>query len=69
MRHLLEALRTRLRTLAAGLLLPVPGDATLAHPKRSNLDRLCQRITNALGNLVPAVGLKFSSPFNENKSS
>ena len=53
--------------LAAGILLPVPGDATLAHPKRSNLDRLYQRITNDLGDLVRAVGLTFSSPFNENK--
>src|SRR3984893_15000772 len=32
--------------LAAGILLPVAGDATLAHPKRSNLDRLYQRLTN-----------------------
>jgi hypothetical protein len=53
--------------LAAGILLPIPGDATLAHPKRSNLDRLYQRITNDLGDLVRAVRLTFSSPFNENK--
>ena len=53
--------------LAAGLLLPVPGDTTLAHSKRSNLDRLYQRVTDDLADLVRTVGLKFSSPFNENK--
>ncbi len=53
--------------LAAGLLLPVPGDATLAHPKRSYLDRLYQSVTNSLAELLRAVGLKFSSPANENK--
>jgi hypothetical protein len=53
--------------LAAGLLLPVPGDATVAHPKRSYLDRLYQRVTNSLTELLRAVGLKFSSPLNENK--
>ncbi len=53
--------------LAAGLLLPVPGDTTLAHSKRSNLDRLYQRVTDDLADLVRTVGLKFSSPINENK--
>ena len=53
--------------LAAGLLLPVPGDTTLAHSKRSNLDRLYQRVTDDLADLVRTVGLKFSSPLNENK--
>src|SRR6266851_4561324 len=53
--------------LAAGLLLPVPGDATLAHSKRSNLDRLYQRVTDDLADLLRTVGLKFSSPLNENK--
>ncbi len=53
--------------LAAGLLLPVPGDTTLAHSKRSNLDRLYQRVADDLADLVRTVGLKFSSPLNENK--
>jgi hypothetical protein len=53
--------------LAAGLLLPVPGDATLAPRKRSCLDRLYQRVTNSLTELLRAVGLKFSSPVNENR--
>ncbi len=53
--------------LAAGLLHPVPGDATLAPRKRSYLDRLYQRVANSLAELLRAVGLKFSSPFNENK--
>jgi hypothetical protein len=48
--------------LAAGLLLPVPGDPTLAQSKRSNLDRLYQRVTDDLADLVRTVGLKFSSP-------
>ena len=53
--------------LAAGLLLPVPGDTTLAHSKRSNLDRLYQRVADDLADLVRTVGLKFSSPLNANK--
>jgi len=53
--------------LAAGLLLPVPGDTTLAPSKRSNLDRLYQRLTDDLADLVRTVGLNFSSPLNENK--
>ncbi len=53
--------------LAAGLLLPVPGDTTLAHSKRSNLDRLYQRVADDLADLLRTVGLKFSSHLNENK--
>ena len=53
--------------LAAGLLLPVPGDTTLAHSKRSNLDRLYQRVADDLADLVRTVGLKFSSQLYENK--
>jgi len=53
--------------LAAGLLLPVPGDTTLAQSKRSNLDRLYQRVADDLADLVRTVGLKFSSQLYENK--
>ena len=53
--------------LAAGLLLPVPGDTTLAPSKRSNLDRLDQRLTDDLADLLRTLGLNFSSPLNENK--
>src|ERR1700740_3076601 len=52
--------------LAAGLLDPVPGDATLPRQKRSLLDRLYQRLSTALDQLIRAIGLK-SSPHNENK--
>src|SRR5712671_6941274 len=53
--------------LTAGLLQPVAGDATLLQRKRSPLDRLYQRITNALDRLLHALGLVFSSSINENK--
>ena len=52
--------------LTASLLDPVPGDATLPRQKRSLLDRLYQRLTTALDQLIRAIGLK-SSPHNENK--
>jgi hypothetical protein len=35
--------------------------------KRSHLDRLYQRVSTDLDQLVYAVGLNFSLPFNENK--
>jgi hypothetical protein len=54
--------------LAAALLNPVPGDATLPRHKRSLLDRLYQRLTTALDQLIRAIGLA-SSPINENKIS
>jgi hypothetical protein len=47
--------------LAAGLLSPVPGDATLPRQKRSLLDRLYQRLTAALDHLTRAIGLASSS--------
>lgn len=53
--------------LTAGLLQPVAGDAALLHHKRSPLDRLYQRITNALDRLLHALGLTFSPSVNENK--
>src|SRR5271155_3094018 len=52
--------------LTAGLLDPVPGDATLPRQKRSPLDRLYQRLSTALDQLIRAVGLTFASD-NENK--
>jgi hypothetical protein len=52
--------------LAAALLDPVPGDDTLARQKRSLLDRLYQRLTAALDQLIRAIGLA-SSSINKNK--
>ena len=44
--------------LTAGLLKPFPGDHKLAPDKRSELDRLYQRIVDDLRDLLLAVGLK-----------
>jgi len=44
--------------LTAGLLAAFPGDATLQHQKRSQLDRLYQRVVDDLDKLIQAVGLK-----------
>jgi hypothetical protein len=44
--------------LAAGLLSPVAADARLEAQKRSQLDRLYQRVIDDLDTLVRAVGLK-----------
>jgi hypothetical protein len=44
--------------LGAGLLSPVKSDAPLEPQKRSQLDRLYQRVIDDLGTLVQAVGLK-----------
>jgi len=44
--------------LTAGLLSPVHGDARLPQQKRSQLDRLYQRIVDDLDKLMDAVGLK-----------
>jgi hypothetical protein len=44
--------------LTAGLLRPFLADAQLPHQKLSQLDRLYQRVTEALDHLVRAVGLK-----------
>jgi hypothetical protein len=44
--------------LTAGLLNPVKGDAGLPPQKRSQLDRLYQRVVDDLDELVTAVGLK-----------
>jgi hypothetical protein len=52
--------------LIAGLLNPVPGDAVFPRQKRSLLDRLYHRLTAALDQIVPAIGLAPSS-INENK--
>src|SRR5512133_2257954 len=53
--------------LTAGLLQPVAADAALLQHKRSSLDRLYQRITNALDRLLQALGLTFSPSINGNK--
>jgi hypothetical protein len=52
--------------LAAGLLDPIPGDAALPRQKRSRLDRLYQRLTATLEQLLRAIGLA-SPSINENK--
>jgi hypothetical protein len=44
--------------LTAGLLSPITGDARLRHQRRSQLDRLYQRVVDDLDNLVRALGLK-----------
>lgn len=44
--------------LTAGLLSPVPADSKLPQQKRSQLDRLYQRIVDDLDKLLAAVGLK-----------
>jgi hypothetical protein len=44
--------------LTAGLLQPVKGDSTLQQQKRSQLDRLYQRVVDDLDQLWKAVGLK-----------
>ena len=44
--------------LTAGLLQPVKGDSKLQQQKRSQLDRLYQRVVDDLDQLLKAVGLK-----------
>jgi len=44
--------------LAAGLLQPYRADAKIQHHKRTQLDRLYQRIVDDLDELLGAVGLK-----------
>ena len=44
--------------LTAGLLQPFPGDSKLQHQKRSQLDRLYQRVVDDLNKLILAIGLK-----------
>jgi hypothetical protein len=44
--------------LTAGLLRPFSGDAKLQQQKRSQLDRLYQRVVDDLNTLMDAVGLK-----------
>ena len=44
--------------LTAGLLNPVKSDARLASRRRSQLDRLYQRVIDDLDTLIQAVGLK-----------
>jgi hypothetical protein len=44
--------------LTAGLLKPFAGDSKLQSPRRSQLDRLYQRVVDDLNKLMVAVGLK-----------
>ena len=44
--------------LTAGLLSPVRADATLPSQRRSQLDRLYQRVVDDLDALIHAIGLK-----------
>jgi hypothetical protein len=44
--------------LTAGLLRPVPGDRLLEQQRRSQIDRLYQRVVDDLHKLIQAVGLK-----------
>jgi len=44
--------------LTAGLLQPFPADNKLKQNHLSQLDRLYQRVANAVDNLLQAVGLK-----------
>src|ERR1700758_941769 len=53
--------------LTAALLHPIPADQALPKRRRSPLDRLYQRLTDALDDLLRALGLAFSPPINENK--
>ena len=47
--------------LTAGLLRPVPGDRKLQQQRRSQLDRLYQRVVDDLDQLLNAVGLKLAA--------
>ena len=44
--------------LVAGLLAPFSGDGKLPSQKRTQLDRLYQRVVDDLSKLMDAVGLK-----------
>jgi hypothetical protein len=44
--------------LTAGLMHPFTGDSRLQHARRSQLDKLYQRVVNALDRLLSGVGLK-----------
>jgi hypothetical protein len=47
--------------LTAGLLQPVSGDSKLQQQKRSQLDRLYQRVADDLDRLLKAVGLNIAA--------
>lgn len=47
--------------LTAGLLHPITGDARLQQHKRSQLDRLYQRVVDDLDNLIRALGLNLKA--------
>jgi hypothetical protein len=47
--------------LTAGLLRPIPGDRKLQPQRQSQLDRLYQRLTEDLDQIIAAVGLKLAA--------
>ena len=47
--------------LTAGLLQPAAGDSRLQQEKRTQLDRLYQRVVDDLNRLIQAVGLKLAA--------
>jgi hypothetical protein len=47
--------------LTAGLLYPINGDSQLQRRKRTQLDRLYQRVADDLDQLLDAVGLKLAA--------
>jgi hypothetical protein len=47
--------------LTAGLLRPFSGDQNLEQEKRSQLDRLYQKVVDDLDKLISAVGLKIAA--------
>jgi len=47
--------------LTAGLLHPMAGDTKLQQHRRTQLDRLYQRISDDLDQLLHAVGLKLAA--------
>jgi hypothetical protein len=47
--------------LTAGLLEPITGDSRLQQSKRTQLDRLYQRIADDLDQLLSAIGLKLAA--------
>ncbi len=47
--------------LTAGLLKPFPGDRKLPDDKRTQLDRLYQRVQDDLDERLKAIGLKIAA--------
>lgn len=58
MQHSIKLFERIYAPFAAGLLSPLSGDRILQQTKRSQLDRLYQRVIDDLDKLIHAVGLK-----------